>query len=366
MSSAPPLAGIRVVEVATYLAAPWSAMMLGDLGADVVKVEPPGGESFRRLGRPSTPIASLWASCNRGKRSVALDLKSDSGLAELLELLADADILVCNLRPNAAERLGFGDASLAERNPALIRCWVTGVGSTGQLAQEPAFDGVIQALSGLTEAVSPTGEPALTAGYPVDKLTSLMATQSILAALFARERSGLGDRIELAMLDAAAYVNFPDLFAGRVFVEHQPDAARRPEMSRPRPLPASDGSFVLASVSGAQIKRACAAVGRPEWVGEMLGQPDADATLSRMQELFPPVTRRHSLAHWLETFRAHDVPVAACLSIDQHLADPQVRNNDIYQLETWPSVGLTRTVRYPALSARWGVLRGQGAPTIEL
>jgi crotonobetainyl-CoA:carnitine CoA-transferase CaiB-like acyl-CoA transferase len=366
MTGAPPLAGIRIVEAATYLAGPWATMMLADLGAEVIKVEPPSGDPMRRFGRPSTVVAPVWASCNRGKQTVVLDLKSDEGRAALLDLLGDADVFLANWRPDVAERLGLEDSRLAEANPRLIRCWVTGSGPTGPHADEAAYDIVVQARSGMTDAVKTNEAPVLTPGFPVDKLTGLMTAQAMLAALFARERTGLGDRIDVAMLDAAAYVNFPDLFVNRVFVDHQPEEARSAHVTAQQAFPASDGAFALGAVNGGQVKRTCIAVGHPEWVSDLLGQPDNVALVRRMLELLPPVTRKQPLAQWLETFRAHDVPAASCLTIDEHLADPQVTHNELYQLEHWPVVGQTRTVRYPAVSARWGSLRGRGAPTVEL
>jgi len=195
-----PLEGITVVETASYLSGPWAGMMLADLGAEVIKVEPPGGDPYRRFGRPVTPVAPVWAACNRGKRSVVVDLKTDQGVAQLLDLVAETDVFLSNWRPDVAERLGIGDDVLAAANPRLIRCWISGNGPSGPRVGEPAFDTVIQARSGMTDAISSDGAPTVSYGYPIDKLTPMLATQAILAALFARERSGAGDR-ELARPD---------------------------------------------------------------------------------------------------------------------------------------------------------------------
>jgi crotonobetainyl-CoA:carnitine CoA-transferase CaiB-like acyl-CoA transferase len=358
-----PLEGIKVVEMASYLSGPLAGMALADLGAEVVKVEPPTGDPYRGFGRPTTPFASVWAACNRGKRCLRVDLKSDDGREQVVALLDEADVLVSNWRPDVAERLGIGDDVLAARNPRLVRCWISGNGPTGPRAAEPAFDTVIQARSGLTDSGSRVEGKTVAVGYPIDKLTPMLATQAILAALFVRERTGEGDRLDVAMLDAAAYAHFPDLMVNRMFLDHQPAEARHAHALSQAAIPASDGFFVVAGVSGRQIKRSCEAIGHPEYAADLFAQPDNAALLRRILELFGPVTSEKPLEHWLEAFRQHDVPAAPCLSIDEHLADEQVEHNRIYSVEDWPGIGRVRTPRYPAVSPKWGLLPGGGAPS---
>ena len=350
---APPLDGIRVVETATYMSGPWAGAMLADLGADVVRVEPPGGDPFRRFGRPTaTPYSPVWAATNRGKRAVVADLKTPEGVDALLALVDEADVFLANWRPAVAERLGVGDAVLAARNPSLIRLWLSGVGATGPHASEPAFDTVIQARSGLTDAVARGDGFELAVGYPVDKSTALMAAQAALAALVGRARTGEGACIELSMLDAMAYVNLPDLLANRVFVDVEAPA-RHAHATAQATFPASDGAFVLALVSGRQIKAGCAVCGHPEWAADLFAMDQADMVRT-IVERFSPVTATEPVTHWVERFGAEDIPVARCLTIDEHLADAQVAHNELYRIEDWPGVGRVRTVRYPATSDAWG------------
>jgi crotonobetainyl-CoA:carnitine CoA-transferase CaiB-like acyl-CoA transferase len=165
------------------------------------------------------------------------------------------------------------------------------------------------------------------------------------------------------MLDATAYVDFPDLMVNRMFLDHQPESARHLHALSQAAIPASDGWFVVAGVSGSQIKRSCVAIGHPEFAADLFAQPDNAALLRRILELFAPVTVEKPLAHWLDAFREHDVPAAPCLTIDEHLVDEQVEHNRIYRVEDWPGIGRVRTVRYPAVSPRWGLLDGGGAPT---
>jgi crotonobetainyl-CoA:carnitine CoA-transferase CaiB-like acyl-CoA transferase len=361
----PPLAGTRVLELATYLSGPFATMMLADLGAEVVKVEPPRGDPFRRFGRPETYVSSLFANCNRAKRSVVLDLKTPDAVAKLLALAARSDILVCNWRPEVAERLGIGDEALVQANDQLIRIYISGYGPTGPLSEAPAFDGVLQALSGMTEAVSVSDQPAMLPGYPVDKLTAVMAVQAALAALISRARDGHGDRVDLPMLDTAAYLNFVDLVTGRTFIDHQPVEARNRQSSAVRPIEAAGGWLLVAPASADQVRRACRAVGHPEWGDELLAIPDSIAMVTAMCARLETVTRTAPVDQWLQAFQDHDVPVARCLGIDEHLLDPQVAHNQIYSVADWPDVGAVRTVRYPARFASSGPLP-TGCPTPRL
>jgi formyl-CoA transferase len=355
-----PLEGVVVIETAGYLSGPFAGMILADLGAEVIKVEPPDGDSFRRFGNER--FSPQFATCNRGKRSVVADLKTPEGVTTVLDLVDRADIFLANWRPDVADRLGLGDAALAARNPRLIRLWITGWGTDGPIATVPAFDAVVQARSALVDASSRDGVLEMVPGYPIDKSTAMFGVQAVLAALYQRERTGVGERVDLAMLDVTAYFQFPDLFTARVFTEDEPEDAHSWSATNMRTLPASDGAFVIAPVSGRQLKGACKAVGHPEWADEVFA--NAGRAMSTILQLFPPVTVTETRATWLERFAAQDVPVGTCLTIDEHLADPQVLHNDIYAIEDWPGVGKVRTVRYPARGGSWGRLSSGPAPVV--
>ena len=344
-----PLEGISVVEAANYVTGPFAGIMLADLGADVVKIEPPGGDPFRRFRGAET--SAQWVSCNRGKRMVTADLKSPDGVATLLDLAAKADIFISNWRPDVADRLGVGDDVLATANPRLIRVWITGWGPDGPAAGLPAFDTVVQARSALIDATSVDGRVAVGAGYPVDKATGLFSVQAALAALYERERSGVGTRIDVAMFDVTAYLQFPDLMTERVFVDSEPEEAHSRAATANRAFPASDGHFVVSPVTGSQIKGTCAAVGHPEWAAQIFAEPDQ--LMEILHRLLPPITSLEPRSVWLERFTAHDVPVGAVLTIDEHLADPLTDQKELYDVHDWPGVGRVRTVRHPAVSSSW-------------
>jgi CoA:oxalate CoA-transferase len=358
--TAPPLAGIRVIEAATFVTGPYTGQMLADLGAEVVKVESPtGGDAFRRFGRPDGPYSAVFANTNRGKRSVALDLKDPGARSLLLDLVESSDVWLTNWRPGVADRLGLGDEVLVDRNPRLIRVYITGYGNRGPRAAAPVFDTIVQAGSGLTHALSNDDEPALLAGFTIDKLTATMATQAVLAALLARERGGPAERIDLSMLATAAYIDFLELFANRTFTDAPPEEARNLQATGLRALRTRDGWMVTAPVSGSAIRKLCEVVGHPEWADELRRLDDQTRVASELFTRLDGVLPRRTTDEWLELLDAEDVPAARCLTMDEHLSDPQVFSEDIYRIEEWEGVGSVRTVRYPAVFGSSGRM---GAP----
>jgi crotonobetainyl-CoA:carnitine CoA-transferase CaiB-like acyl-CoA transferase len=360
-----PLTGVRAIELANYLSGPYCGQMLADLGSEVIKVEAPAGDPFRHFGRPGTYVSSLFANCNRGKRSIVLDLERPQQRQALFGLIDAADILLCNWRPGVAVRLGLRDEELARRNPRLVRVYITGYGSSGPLALEPAYDSVVQARSGATRGLWSAELPVLLPGFPIDKLSAVMAAQAALAALYARERTGRGEKIELAMLDAASYLNFVDLFAARAFLPGQTPDPRNLHASAMRALRASDGFFVVSAVSGTDIRRTCEVAGHPEWSAEILATRDPAAMVHVLLERLESVTPSAPVEEWLRRLRERDVPAARCASIDEHLADDQVAHNGIYRLEDWPGIGPVRSARYPARFASCPPLHAPGpAPVL--
>lgn len=357
-----PLEGVSVVELATFMSAPYAGLQLADLGATVIKVEPPSGDPFRRFGRPPTYVAPHWASTNRGKQSVCLDLKTDAGRSKLLALLRNADIFLANWRPKAAESLGLTDEVLREVNPRMIRVLITGFGPTGPARDEPALDTAIQARSGMMDAFAATDAPVVVAGYPIDKLTALIATQATLAALFSREQTGIAERVEVPMLDVAASLSFPDLFPNRVFLDHQPDDPHNRHSMAIRPIRARDGYFIVAPGTGRQIAAAFEAVGRSEWTAEVLAPSDHAAVVTAFFDRFSIVAKAQNVEDLLTLLRRAQVPCARCLRMDEHFDDPQVSHNELYTIADWHDAGPSRMVRYPATFSSWSTLLAGGAP----
>jgi formyl-CoA transferase len=353
-----PLSGVRVVEIGNYMSVPFAAMMLADLGADVVKVEPPKGDPFRRFGRPKGAMAAVFVNANRGKKSVMLDLKQAADRDRLRSLLRDADVVLSNWRPGVAARLGLADDALADLNSRLIRIYVSGYGSAGPDSDKPSYDSVVQARSALTWAQGGDGDPTLAVGYLVDKMTASMAAQATIAALYRRTVTGQGDAIEVPMLDVMAYLNFPEIFATRTFVDDEPVDARNRQMMANHPLRALDGWVLLSPVSADQIRDALAAVDHPEWAEAVLAETDGFEMTRVLIERIESQTRSLTVAECLARFDARDVPVGHCVDPDQHLADAQVVYNELYEIVEHPQLGRVRQVRYPARSQHWGARRG--------
>jgi len=341
-----PLEGIRVVEASSYVLGPFATLQLADLGADVVKVEPPdGGDPFRRFGQRRNGTSLVFANCNRNKRSVFLDLKSDGGAAALDALLADADVFLSNWRPAVAARLGFSAEAVRARHPRLVWVRVTGFGQDGPLADLPAFDGIVQARSGY--AARADGPPMLANGYLADKVTGTFAAQAALAALVQRGRTGQGAVVDVSMLDAMGYFDSPEVFAGHtVDGEHDPYVLRH--LGAVRPVPTSDGWLLVSPVSGRQLAATVRAVGHPEWIDELRAYDNAADMTTGLYDRLDTVLPTRPTAEWEDVFAKADVPASAVYDVAAHLADPQVLHNELYRVGDDPVLGRTRRARHAA------------------
>jgi CoA:oxalate CoA-transferase len=338
-----PLTGIRVVESSSYVSGPYSSTMLADLGAEVIKVEPPGGDGFRSFGHQVGGWSALWSSTNRGKRSIVLDLKDPDDLATMRQLLTQADVMVENWRPHVAASLGLGQDVVQPLNPQLVRLSISGFGESGPLAKAPAFDSLIQGHTGMIDLLSHNGRPDVAPYWVVDKVVAAFGAQAVLAALYQRERTGMGSHVCLPMLDVMAYFNFPDMFQHRTFVSDVTPWA--PVIS---PLVrTADGYLVITPVSGAQLSRTLKALDRPDIKAEMLAMKNSVEMIDFFYKQLNAILSTKPSAHWLALFESFDLPVAPVKTLDEHLCDPQVLHNGIYS-EIPSPVGLMRAVRYPA------------------
>ena len=327
------LEGIRVLELGTFITGPCAAMMLADLGAEVIKIEQPGtGDPFR--GYQGSLYSPHFQAYNARKRSLALNLKSPDAAQVLQRLTATADVFVENYRPGVLDKLGFGWPALQAINPRLVYCSVTGFGTSGPYVDRPCYDTVAQGLSGYLSQTLDREQPRIVGPAVADTVSAMYAAYGILGALVERGRTGIGRRVEVAMLDsmiAFGAAAFAAYFAdGKV-----PGPDSRPRGSQSYALRCSDGKLValhLASVDKF-FKALAVAIGRPELADDarfssvMARQANYEVLTAELQASFG--TR--PLAEWTACLLANDIPHAPVASLDEVYADAQVQHNGIFK-----------------------------------
>lgn len=347
-----PLAGIRIVDLSTVLSGPLATALLADQGAEVVKVESPEGDTARRVGPAKGDQSAMFIAANRGKRTIALDLKTAAAQALLHRLIARADVLVDNFRPGVMPRLGLAEDVLAARYPALVRLSITGFGPDGPRAGDKAYDAVIQGVSGFSAShpVRTTGEPDLLPTLVCDKLTALTAAQAVTAALLARARDGRGRRVQVNMLDAALAFQWPDAMYNHVFVHGSPPGF--PEIgASTRPWRTADGHVATMSPQQAEFKAICQTLGRPD----IAEDPRFTTSAGRMRHgealraLLEPLMAQHDTATLEARAREHHAPLGAVLDRAQVVTDPQVQHNRSLVTVDSPATGPVRLARSAAL-----------------
>jgi len=348
-----PLDGVRVLDLTTMVSGPLATMMLADQGADVIKIEPPQGELMRKVGVDNRGMTSAFLCNNRGKRSLAVDIKSADGLEIVKKLAATADVLVQNFRPGAIERMGLGEDVVRALRPDIIYVSISGFGDTGPYAQQRVYDPVIQALSGLADIQTDrkTGEPRMVRTVISDKTTSVTAAQAITAALFARERSGGGQHVRLAMLDAMVAYLWPEGSAGLSFVGQEIDPAHG-QSGLDLVFPTKDRHITAGAVTDAEWAGLCQAIKRPDLLDDPRFKTAGDRArnVAVRREITSAEIAKWPSADILARLRAHDVPAAPILTRVELLDDAQVIENGIITLHDDPDLG---TLRQPRPAARF-------------
>ena len=347
------LCGLRVLDLTRILAGPLCTMMLGDLGADVLKIEPvAGGDDTRGWGPPFAGGESAYfLGVNRNKRSLTLDLGTDAGREILAGLVGRADVLVENFKVGTLEKWGVGDAWLAARAPRVIRCSITGYGASGPRAPEPGYDFILQAESGLMSICgAPDGPPTKYGVAIVDVCTGMLACSTILAALEARHRTGHGQRVEVSLHDTALamLVNVASsyLVAGR---EARRFGNGHPTIVPYTTYPTRDGQMAVAVGNDAQFARFAGAVGRPEWARDERFVRNRDRVVHRdvLDALVADVLRADVTQAWIEKLRAAGVPCGRINSVAQALDDPHAAERGMVETIEHPAVGALRLLGIP-------------------
>ncbi len=353
MASLSPLEGLRVVDLSRALSGPLCAMLLGDLGADVIKVEEPGtGDDSRHWGPPfQNGESAYFLSCNRNKRGATLNLKREGGREALWRLIERADILIENFRPGLMEAFGFGYETVHARNPRLVYCSISAYGQDGPEASRPGYDIIMQGTTGATSVTGdPNGDP-YRSGLPVcDVISGLMASQSILAALLARERTGQGQRVEATLLGAtvAALGNF----ASSYLVSGV--APRRVGNSHPQIAPydllrAADGYINIAGGNDDIFRRLCVALDLPTLADDARFATNASRVANRAALLaaLEARTRQIPVADLLTICVAAKIPAGPIRDMGEVLNSPQALHTGLVREIEHPTTGTVRMVDTP-------------------
>ena len=353
-----PLDGIKVIDVSAVISGPMACQMLGDQGAEVIKVEPIGMGDITRIGGFRVgDISAMYASANRGKRSIALDLSQESGVTVLKTLVESADVFIQNFRPGAVERMGIGPETLLSINPDLIYVSISGFGPDGPYRDWRVYDPIIQSVSGVVSIQQSPDIPIpdLIRTIACDKTTALTASNAVTAALFARASGkASGQHIEIPMLDAAIYWLWPDVFMGHTLwgdnVEPGPLIYQIYRLQQ-----TADGHLVYFYASDKEFEGLCRALEHPEWgedprfatVRARMVPDNFEALGALLNKAFLDFTTEAIMSRLHE----EEVPAAQVNSIDEVFSDPQVVNNKVIVEWDHPDAGLMKMARPPV---RWG------------
>ena len=331
-----PLQGVRVLDISSIVSGPLCAQILGDLGADVIKLEPPSGDTARYLGQEGPPgMSGIFVQFNRNKRSATLDLKQEAGKAAFFELVANADVVVENYRAGVADRLGIGFEASRQKNPSLIWVAISGFGPDGPYSEQPAYDMVIQGMSGFATALGDKQNPKLISNLVADKTSGMNACYAVLAALYAREKNGgRGQRIDIPMIDAFASFVHGDGFAAQTYGGPPTPAAGVAAIYRA--WKTADGHISMLIIEDHHFQALCKVIGR-----EDIAADERYATIvgrlgnaAELFGIFETEVQKFTTAALVERAHAEKLPLGPVYDVDAFLRDPQVVHNGmVFDLE---------------------------------
>lgn len=355
-SWAGPLRGIRVLDFTRVLAGPAASLALADLGAEVLKIEPPtGGDETRHFPPFRQGVSHYFLSVNRGKKSMVVDLKTEAGVALVKDLAAQCDVVIENYSPGVMDRLGLGYAALSAVNPRLIYCAISGFGMTGPLRDRPSFDIVLQALSGALSVNGEAGQAPTKLGIPLgDLVGGINGPIGILAALHERSVTGRGRLIDVSLLDGMlgmlGYLAQLAFFTGQ---DPQPQGSQHPNLVPYGAFPARDGSIIIACLTNAFWERICQALGKDEWVRDprFLTLESRRDHRSAVNEGICAITREKTVAQLVDLLTEHRVPHAPILGVKAALAQPQALAREMVVATDHALLGripiVNRPIRFP-------------------
>jgi len=346
-----PLSGIRVLDLTRVLSGPFCTALLGDLGADVLKVEAPEGDSIRGQGAMKDGLSTYFAQFNRNKRSIVLDLRTPQGKEVLARLIARSDVLVENFRPGVLARMGFTDERLRELRPSLVTCAINGFGSSGPYRDRPAFDFIAQALSGFMAVNGRADDPPLRSGLPVsDLIAGLYAALAIVAAVRHAQATGQGQAVEVSLTNGL--VSFLSYIATNYFASGVVPARSGNDHPIAAPyglFPTRDGQIAIAPPDDAFFGRLADALGMPGLKDDPLYRTQIDrvANRARINAIVGGALAANTTAHWVETLNKASVPCGPVLDVAQVFQDPQVLAQEMVMDVEHPGRGLIRMLGFP-------------------
>ena len=345
------LDGLRVLDLTQVMAGPFCSMLLCDMGADVIKVEPPAGDSTRRMPGAVGSDSPSFNAVNRGKRGIVVDLKQPAGRDAVRRLAAVSDVLVENYRPGVLEKFGLDYAELSRRYPRLVYASISGYGQTGPSAGKGGFDLVAQGVSGLMSVTGEAGRPPVKAGIPVTDLgAALFAVAGILSALLARTRTGRGQLVDTSLVDAGVALSVweaTQYFSGRGVPERLGSAHR---MNAPyQAIRCADGYLTIGAANDRTFRRLCEALGHPEWADAPEYRDDTHRIRNReaLAARIEAVLAARPRSHWLELLDTRGVPCGPINDYAEVMADPHVRARELVVETDHPTLGRIPTLGTP-------------------
>ncbi len=345
-----PLTGVRVLDLTTVVMGPFCTQILAELGAEVIKVESHEGDTIRHVEPKKNPgMGYMFLSLNRGKRSLVLDLKSKKGREVVSKLLGSADVVIYNIRPDAMARLGLSYENVKKENPKILYVGCYGYSQKGPYAKKPAYDDLIQGISGMPWLFTQMGaNPTYTPVNMADRLTGLHAVYAVTAGLFRREKTGLGESIEVPMFESVAHFILGDHLAGHSYEPRDSASFYRRALAR-RPYVTSDGYICVLVYNDKQWRSFSQIINQPDLMEDkrFSSQENRQVNIEEVYEFLDKVFKTRTTREWVSDLEAGDIPVARMNSVGDVVDDPHLQETGFFKIETHPTEGAVRGMKSP-------------------
>ena len=341
-----PLSGFKILDLSAVLSGPLGTMWLCDQGAEVIKVESFGGDVMRHTISNENGLTTNFVSSNRGKKGIAIDLKTEAGINIVKKMVPDVDVVVQNFRPGAMERMGLGYDVFKAINPAIVFCSISGFGNKGPYANKRIYDPIIQGLSGLNSVQGgPNGPPKMIRTTIADVVTGMTVAQAITAALLSRERTGEGQHVTVAMIDAMISLTWVAAMVGNMLVEGYEQKA--PDRGDDSLIQTADGYITAAMVSASEWRGLCNAMGKEEWLDHEKLNTTARrlANTGVISSLISPIMVTKPSQYWLELLDQNGVPCGPVLTCADVPLNEQIIANELVEVLDHPGIGKIRQSR---------------------